>query len=385
MNELRMYVEHLFEGRVLTPENIELKEEIYGNLVARYEDYVASGMDETEALKRTKASFTSLDDLQEDDGANAEPAQAPAAEAPAEPAGAEPATAGAEPTRAMPAVAAPAAGGAPQAPVTPAANDAAKGGDAARPWKKVAIIAAAVILVLVAALGVYEIAIGPMLDHAEDMAEDAAELQYESQRDQGQNQGAGAQGNTANGQGAQDGVATTPRFEDDEDRREYEATKALDDARVAVTAETLSESVGQAAPDRVFFQALPLGDTIASTGAEQQSNASFNVYYDGVSEDIDGDAVDRALVFNAAVAFCVYPELQTLNLTVREEFESDWDLEIYSFDRATLEHAFSNATDGAIAQLDATQISTQDALNTLRSCAAREQFCERQVDYAEVQ
>ena len=30
MNELRMYVEHLFEGKVLTSENIELKEEIYG-------------------------------------------------------------------------------------------------------------------------------------------------------------------------------------------------------------------------------------------------------------------------------------------------------------------------------------------------------------------
>ena len=44
MNELRMYVEHLFEGKVLTPENIELKEEIYGNLVARYEDLIAEGL-----------------------------------------------------------------------------------------------------------------------------------------------------------------------------------------------------------------------------------------------------------------------------------------------------------------------------------------------------
>ena len=53
MNELRMYVEHLFEGKVLTPENIELKEEIYGNLVARYEDLVAEGVSEEEALERT--------------------------------------------------------------------------------------------------------------------------------------------------------------------------------------------------------------------------------------------------------------------------------------------------------------------------------------------
>ena len=63
MNELRMYVEHLFEGKVLTADMIELKEEIYGNLVARYEDYVAGGMDAAEALEKTKASITSLDDV----------------------------------------------------------------------------------------------------------------------------------------------------------------------------------------------------------------------------------------------------------------------------------------------------------------------------------
>ena len=62
MNELRMYVEHLFEGKVLTPENIELKEEIYGNLVARYEDLIASGLDESEAIAQTKESMTSIDD-----------------------------------------------------------------------------------------------------------------------------------------------------------------------------------------------------------------------------------------------------------------------------------------------------------------------------------
>ena len=68
MNELRMYVEHLFEGRVLTQESIELKEEIYGNLVARYEDYVAGGMSEAEALEKTKASFTSIEDVFRESG-----------------------------------------------------------------------------------------------------------------------------------------------------------------------------------------------------------------------------------------------------------------------------------------------------------------------------
>ena len=66
MNEIRMYVEHLFEGKVLTPENIELKEEIYGNLVAHYEDLVAEGVSEEEALERTKQSMSSLDEIDED-------------------------------------------------------------------------------------------------------------------------------------------------------------------------------------------------------------------------------------------------------------------------------------------------------------------------------
>lgn len=63
MNELRMYVEHLFEGKVLTSENIELKEEIYGNLMARYEDLLSEGLSEVEALRRTKESITSVDDV----------------------------------------------------------------------------------------------------------------------------------------------------------------------------------------------------------------------------------------------------------------------------------------------------------------------------------
>lgn len=65
MNELRIHVEQLFEGKVLTGDNIDLKEEIYGNLVARYEDYVASGMSEAEALEKTKASMTNIDDVLE--------------------------------------------------------------------------------------------------------------------------------------------------------------------------------------------------------------------------------------------------------------------------------------------------------------------------------
>ena len=96
MNELRMYVEHLFEGKVLTAEMIELKEEMYGNLVARYEDYLASGMDAAEALEKTKASITSVEDvLAGEDAGEAAEAGAPVVQptAGAEPVAEEPASA----------------------------------------------------------------------------------------------------------------------------------------------------------------------------------------------------------------------------------------------------------------------------------------------------
>lgn len=65
MNDLRMYVEHLFEGRVLDADTIELKEEIYGNLMARYEDFLNEGIDEKEAFERTCASVTDIDEFME--------------------------------------------------------------------------------------------------------------------------------------------------------------------------------------------------------------------------------------------------------------------------------------------------------------------------------
>ena len=68
-----MHVEHLFEGRVLDAETIELKEEIYGNLVARYEDYLAQGMGAEEAYRRTCEAVTSVDDVMGEKDEPAEP------------------------------------------------------------------------------------------------------------------------------------------------------------------------------------------------------------------------------------------------------------------------------------------------------------------------
>lgn len=46
MDELRAYVDALFARRGDTPENRDLKEEIYGNLAARRDDLIAQGVPE---------------------------------------------------------------------------------------------------------------------------------------------------------------------------------------------------------------------------------------------------------------------------------------------------------------------------------------------------
>ena len=61
MDELRAYVDALFAHRGDTAENLEMKEEIYGNLAARRDDLIAQGMPETEAVRAAKAQLPSLD------------------------------------------------------------------------------------------------------------------------------------------------------------------------------------------------------------------------------------------------------------------------------------------------------------------------------------
>ena len=61
MDELRAYVDALFARRGDTPENRDLKEEIYGNLAARRDDLIAQGVPAAEAVRAAKAQLPSLD------------------------------------------------------------------------------------------------------------------------------------------------------------------------------------------------------------------------------------------------------------------------------------------------------------------------------------
>lgn len=394
MNELRMYVEHLFEGRVLTQESIELKEEIYGNLVARYEDYVAGGMSEAEALEKTKASFTSIEDVFKESG---EVEDSNAGEAASTEAG----ESGAVSWNAGTAQAAPGADGmgstaetaqmprpegAPVPPDGVGAEDQAAAGTQAAPktrstrkiWPFVVggVLAAFILLAIVGT------AVFGLIDEA-DVGEPSSTAQSITQTDSAAtdaNQGA------TNGQDSSitGGGTSNQTYDDLDDQREYEATKAVDDAIAAHSIDTLKSYTGNSLPDQGFFEHLPLSMYVSSTGSEQGSNASYNVYYAGVSDDIDGDGVDRALVYNAVAAFSVYPELQTINFTVQDADDTAHDANVYSFNRDTLEHAFDNASGGAITQLNSSLYESQESWDQVRDYVTRNHFYDRQTDLAEI-
>lgn len=395
MNELRMYVEHLFEGKVLTVENIELKEEIYGNLVARFEDYVAAGMSREEALEKTKASITSVDDVLA--GEDAEPCAEPqhasdvasttVMGASATDAAGSAAGASQDTSEAPSAGEAPAAR--PGAPVPPvgmtgaqAASDVLE--DAApikakRPgWQKVAVIAAIVIAVCGVFMVGFNLLLGTTFDQVEDTIEDTVENLGGAGNGSGNGNGA-SKGNNA-------GNSSTPTFIDPEDQREYEATMALMTEIDESSATTLQAYAGRANTSEAVELAaeLPLRDSLREAGIDTGSAATVYLDYTEVSGDIDGEGIDRALVYNVAAMFSVYPEISSVRVTLQEAYDNQWDADTYLFDRTRVEQCFATASDNAITQLNSSLFESSDAWDQVRSYIVdRHEFAEHIIDWSE--
>ncbi len=375
MNELRMYVEHLFQGRVLTEENIELKEEIYGNLVARYEDYLAQGLSEEEAMACTKESVPSIDDVLSGGAGTDEPVEAPTTVLPET-----------EPTVVM---AAPAVKSeTPRGPTPPTSSAASEGPQHQAPksrakWPLVLGIVA--VALIAAVLGLFEFVIDPMLDHQEDVAEAQAEQQWREQQNQSPqtSQGDSTSGDAATSSNTQSQTqAQTPQFDDPEDQREWEATTALDNEIANNSIDTLKSYTGNGTTKVQLFESLPLGSYVDSSGTEENGD-SFNVRYGNVSEDIDGDALDRAIVYDAVAALSVYEDLNTVNITIHEQYDSEYDTDIYSFERTMLEQLLSDASGGSITQLNSSLFESGDQWNAVRDLVMRENVYDTATDRAE--
>lgn len=368
MNEIRMYVEHLFEGRMLTAENIELKEEIYGNLVARYEDYVSSGMDPAEALEKTKASMTSIDDVIEGEDDVCEAAFTPAVEdaatdaaettvlsdASAAPKGASAACSDAVGET----VAMPAAG----APMPPARFENAEGcGNASEPSStdqiaskgkrtRNIIIASAAGFALLVILGVgLTYALGA-IDRVEDHIDSAVtEVQNNGQPTSNSDAASGQQNGQATGQTGNDqGDGANARNKEvviDADGTVWVDGGLGDDLAVAVVdaqpgdismyAET---DPSDAASVESLIRLLPMGEWAGDIDVTLGVDVLGFAYRD-VPDGYDGDSIDLALSYNTMALFCSMPLLNEVRVTVAEA-DDPADEDYYVFTRDSAQRYF---------------------------------------------
>ena len=351
-SDLRMYVEHLFEGRVLDAETIELKEEIYGNLVARYEDYLAQGMSAEEAYARTCDAVTSVDDVMgagEKDGPS-------------------------EPTRVMPGREH-SAGPVPPPPVSseaptvvtppaPAAPDPAA--PAPRRWGTGAIVA--VVAVVLVFAGIAGCTVFNLLDTQR------ANEDYRGQTSQTVQQ-VDEPGTTAELTG---GTDTTTSPTTDNGGTTSQTTGGQPTGTTQVTADDLGDQINAVAPETLsgytslstaspdqdslakLVQGLPLSTYFAGANAGTRAG-SLEVTYSYPTHDErdyiarDDDYVDRALVFNAAALMCTIGDLDTLTVyeTEPDDDSPHTETDVHVFDRASMEEVLGVA-------LDASQLTSEN-------------------------
>lgn len=366
MNEIRMYVEHLFEGRMLTAENIELKEEIYGNLVARYEDYVAGGMDPAEALEKTKASMSSIDDVIEgiDDARetgradNGDVAKVDTAETTVLPnaavaKGASPAQPGTVgETVAMPVAGAPAPPAGFEGDVDEDVASVSSSANAAAPKGKRTrniIIAAAAGFALFVVVGVGLI-YALRIDRVEDRADSAvAEVQNSGQSMTNGGTASGQQSGQANGQSnSGQGNGASARNKEvvvDADGTVWVDGELGDDIAVAVVnaqpgdislyAET---DPSDAANVESLIRLLPMSEWATDIDVTLGVDV-LGFAYREVPDGYDGDSIDLALSYNTMALFCSMPLLNEVRVTVTEA-DDPMDEDYYVFTRDNVQSRF---------------------------------------------
>lgn len=336
MNELRMYVEHLFEGKVLTPENIELKEEIYGNLVARYEDLIAEGVSEEEALEHTKQSMSSLVEIDED-MASDDPSTISSAAAQAEGAAqadsfvqteesTQPDVTLADGTKVMPVSDVEVSGE--QAVPEPQPEKTLDTGKVL----KYGLIAFALIVLL--GIGA-KLMLGCVDDAAERGEDQASVVQVDpSPSPQGSSNSQGADANAA------DNAITV-----DENGRAWMEGEPGDELLAAVVGATYSDAtpyvdtkLEDAATVETLLHTLPLGDLATDIDVTKGSGV-LSLAYREVPEAYDGDSVDVTLAYNVAVLFSTMPLVNEIQVTVAEQGEP-MDESYYVFTRDDVQGAY---------------------------------------------
>ncbi|MDM8271132.1 hypothetical protein [Thermophilibacter provencensis] len=377
-SDIRMYVEHLFEGRTLDAETIELKEEIYGNLVARFDDYVAQGMGEDEAYARTCEAVTSVDDVmgEKDAGDKDDPLDATVA-APAAAVAPEP-----EPTTVI---------GTPEPP----ASQGAPAGAQTR-WSTGMIVAVVAVVLLVA--GIAGCTVFNLLDTQRGLedyqSQTSQTVQPVDQPDDTTYTDDAATGDAATGQTtgnnatSDDATSTSPNNGSAPQDGTGNRYGAPSQSGTGLTAEVRAHSVDEltgyagtalsdAARVEELVRALPVGEYVTGVTADPATK-TVEVTYTYQDRDLvarDDDHVDLALVYDAVALMSTLDGMDTLRMVEIEDDGYEYDRGLQVFERSMLEWLLG-------VTLDASQL-TAEAWESVRGQVMTEYVYEEAWDRAE--
>ena len=324
-----MYVEHLFEGRVLDAETIELKEEIYGNLTARFDDYVAQGMSEDEAYRRTCEAVTGVEDMlgEKDEPAVDATVVAPAAQPPA-----------------------PAADPAPAAATAPTTQQ--------KHWPTWAIVTVVVAGVLVAGMIVVTVFNVVSADAARDVstnAEDSLVVTLEQPTDS--TTSTDQQDGTGNRHGAPSQSETGLLAE----------VQVHSPSELSVYAGT---GLGDASRVEEIVRSLPVGGYVSAVTPDAGAG-TLEIYYNYQDRDLlahDDDHVDRALVYDVVALMSTIDGLDQVSLIETEPDDGSYDVDLRVFDRSMVEGVLGTAL--------GPDLLTDDGWNALREQVLSERYCD---------
>lgn len=326
-SDLRMYVEHLFEGRTLDAETIELKEEIYGNLVARFDDYVGQGMSEDEAYRRTCDAVSSVEDVlgEKDEPSADATVVAPASATADEP---EPPAPGAEPSSAGP----------------------------HKRWPTWAIAVAAVAGVLVVGMIVVTVFNVVSMDAARDAYVDTEDsLVVSLDQPTGSTTGTGQQDGTGNRYGAPSqsgtGLLAEVQAQSADELAAYAGTSLADVTRVDE-----------------LVRSLPAGAYVSGVSTEVDRNTlEINYsYQDRDSMAQDDDHVDLALVYDVVALMSTVDGLDAVRIVETEPDDGHSDTDVHIFDRSVVE--------GVLGLPLNAELLTKDTWNATRDTVMMERY-----------
>lgn len=375
MNELRMYVEHLFEGKVLTPENIELKEEIYGNLVARYEDLIASGLDESEAIAQTKESMTSIDDviIENPTDSSSDECDGDDISDVADESGDSH-----DPDQVDPVASTPHDG---PTPITENVAVLHQQPEQSSPRKRTWPFVLACVLIGLLVMGIGFAGCSLMFGIKAFDQYDGEQTEHVENVDASRGEGSSGSGSTAAGNTNPTPTKKNSEIFIDENGQVWvdgelgdELAEEVVNAGYGVVAEYVDTDLTDAAKVETLLRSLPMGEYASDVDVTKGVDV-LSLAYRELPETLEGDSVDAALAYDVTAVFCAMPLVNEIQIALTESDEP-LDESYYVFKRDEVQSRYGVRLDDLLVNEAGWHQIKEDNLY-------RRKFIENMVDVAE--